>query len=410
MMSTVPVQLASRRQIRPQREGGAGAMAWRRRALVPALLALALAAALLEGAAGERSSIAPPSRFSGAARQGLSALPLAAQGPVSAAVGRADRAYRVSDGHGGLTAVSPAQGLSERFGRAGVWVRSGATRVGLSLRAVGYGATLRSLGEVAPRVQANRVLYVRQGLGEWYVNGPLGVEQGFTIARAPAGRPRGPLTLAIALSGGAHAALASAGQSVTFSRAGGPTLRYGGLSVTDAGGRVLHSWLALHAGRLLLRVDARGVRYPLRIDPFLHQGEKLTASGLSGPYGYVGQSVALSADGNTALIGAPADGEYTGSAFVFTRSGSTWTQQGGRLTGGGTIGEAWFGESVALSSDGNTALIGGPSDNHAVGGAWVFTRSGSTWMQQGEKLVGGGERGKATSAAALRCRPKATPR
>ena len=80
----------------------------------------------------------------------------------------------------------------------------------------------------------------------------------------------------MALSGNAHASLASGGQSITLSRAGGPSLRYSGLSATDARGRVLHSWLSLQAGRLLLRVDARGARYPLRIDPFIQQGEKLT--------------------------------------------------------------------------------------------------------------------------------------
>ena len=174
-------------------------------------------------------------------------------------------------------------------------------------------------------------------------------------------------------------------------------MRYSGLSATDARGHALHSWLALQGGRILLRVDTRGARYPLKIDPFIHQGEKLNGSGLSGPYGYIGQSVALSADGNTALVGAAADGTYTeyrGAAFVFTRSGSTWTQQGPKLTGSGMIGGAWFGESVALSADGNTALIGGPTDNGAVGAAWVFTRSGSTWTQQGEKLTGGGEVGE----------------
>ena len=52
-----------------------------------------------------------------------------------------------------------------------------------------------------------------------------------------------------------------------------------------------------------------------------------------------------------------------GAAWVFTRSGSTWTQQGPKLTGSGEVGAGEFGESVALSSNGNTALIGGDRDN-----------------------------------------------
>ena len=71
--------------------------------------------------------------------------------------------------------------------------------------------------------------------------------------------------------------------------------------------------------------------------------------------------MALSADGNTALIGGPSDNGGVGAAWVFTRSGSTWTQQGAKLVGTGAVGHAGQGWSVALSADGNTALVGGPS-------------------------------------------------
>ncbi len=366
-----------------------------------ALLSLLCAVALVYAFTPRHAApAAPASRVPSFSRDGLLSLPLAARGPVSAAVGAAEPAYSVSVRGGGFAAVSPAQRLQLGFDRAGVSLGADGTHVGLSLRAVGYGATLRALGAVSPRVHANRVTYARGDLSEWYANGPLGLEQGFTLTRAPSPRTAGPLTLSIALSGDARASLAAGGQGISFSRGGRPVLRYGGLSATDAGGRSLRSWLALSGGRVLLRVDARGARYPLRIDPFIHQGEKLTVSGLAGPYGYVGMSVALSADGNTALIGAPADNsgasglEYHGAAWVFTRSGSTWTQQGEKLTGAGESGGGWFGQSVALSADGNTALIGGPNDDHEVGAAWVFTRSGSTWTQQGEKLTGGGEVGE----------------
>src|SRR5207244_2614622 len=91
--------------------------------------------------------------------------------------------------------------------------------------------------------------------------------------------------------------------------------------------------------------------------------------------------------------------ECVGAAWVFTRKGSTWTQQGEKLTGSGEVDRGEFGTSVALSAEGNTALIGGRCDGYGapkyecVGAAWVFTRSGSTWAQQGPKLTGGGEIG-----------------
>jgi hypothetical protein len=102
-----------------------------------------------------------------------------------------------------------------------------------------------------------------------------------------------------------------------------------------------------------------------------------------------GGSVALSADGNTAIMGGFDDNGHLGAAWIFTRSGSTWTEQA-KLVGTGAVGTPDQGFSVAISGDGDTAILGGPTDNGKIGAAWVFTRSGATWTQQGSKLVGTG--------------------
>jgi hypothetical protein len=104
-------------------------------------------------------------------------------------------------------------------------------------------------------------------------------------------------------------------------------------------------------------------------------------------------SVALSADGNTAIVGGRDDNVAAGAAWVFTRSGGVWSQQGSKLVGTGASGVALQGQSVALSADGNTALVGGYNDNSSVGAAWVFTRSAGVWTQVGSKLVGTGASG-----------------
>ena len=108
-------------------------------------------------------------------------------------------------------------------------------------------------------------------------------------------------------------------------------------------------------------------------------------------------SVALSADGNTAIVGGWSDNSKTGAAWMFSRSRGAWEQQGKKLVGTGAVGSANQGWSVALSADGNTAILGGPGDNMwdpsvpfglgAAGAAWIFSRSGSGWTQEGEKLV-----------------------
>ncbi len=121
------------------------------------------------------------------------------------------------------------------------------------------------------------------------------------------------------------------------------------------------------------------------------QGGKLVGNDYIG-VSYQGSSVSLSADGNTALVGGSGDNSQ-GAAWVFTRSGNIWTQQGSKLVGTGAIGNADQGWSVALSVDGNTAIVGGYADNNGIGATWVFTRTGSTWAQQGTKLVGSGNVG-----------------
>ena len=102
---------------------------------------------------------------------------------------------------------------------------------------------------------------------------------------------------------------------------------------------------------------------------------------------YFGRSVALSADGATALIGAPAEDGHAGSAWAFDDAGEGWTQQGGKLAGAGESGPARFGFSVALSGDGSTALVGGRTDEGGAGAAWAFARGESEWTQQGPKLT-----------------------
>ena len=126
------------------------------------------------------------------------------------------------------------------------------------------------------------------------------------------------------------------------------------------------------------------------------QGDKLIGTGAAIAAAWQGHSVALSADGNTAMVGGPSD--YPGAAWIFTRSGGVWSQEGAKLVGSGGTAAADQGYSVALSADGNTAIVGGPDDgaNNAAGAVWVFTRSDGVWSQQGSKLVGSGAVGGAS--------------
>jgi hypothetical protein len=133
---------------------------------------------------------------------------------------------------------------------------------------------------------------------------------------------------------------------------------------------------------------------------WVQQGEMLGATNEQGPANF-GYSVALSGDGNTALVGGRDDNGHAGAVWAFARSATGWAQQGEKLTGKGEVGTGEFGYATALSGDGNTALIGAPHDAANAGAAWEFTRSEGTWSQLGEKLTGAGQSGAAWFGASV---------
>ena len=97
----------------------------------------------------------------------------------------------------------------------------------------------------------NRIEYRRGALTEWYVNGPLGLEQGFTLRARPGKPSANPLMLALALSGTLRVSLTPGAKALDLSLGGRPApVRYGGLAAWDADGRVLPAWLALRDGML----------------------------------------------------------------------------------------------------------------------------------------------------------------
>ena len=87
-----------------------------------------------------------------------------------------------------------------------------------------------------------------------------------------------------------------------------------------------------------------------------------------------GYSVSMSSDGNTAIVGAHNDDSGRGSAYIYTRSGSTWSQQA-KLTASDGAADDHFGISVSISSDGNTAIVGAYLDDDKgdnSGSAYIF--------------------------------------
>ena len=110
-----------------------------------------------------------------------------------------------------------------------------------------------------------------------------------------------------------------------------------------------------------------------------------------------GSSLAISADGKTAVVGAKTDNSGTGAAVIYSLIDGVWVRQMPKLVGNNVIGSAAQGSAVAISGDGNTIAVGGPNDNTmgstVIGAVWIFVKTGGAWMQQGSKLVGSGMTG-----------------
>jgi uncharacterized repeat protein (TIGR01451 family) len=122
------------------------------------------------------------------------------------------------------------------------------------------------------------------------------------------------------------------------------------------------------------------------------QQQKLLASD-GAEFDFFGYSVSVS--GDTAVVGAVEGNDDTGSAYVFVRSRTTWTEQQQLLASDGAAEEAWFGNSVSVSGD--TAVVGAFLDNTPggmdAGSAYVFVRSGTTWTEQQQLLAPDGAAG-----------------
>ncbi len=218
---------------------------------------------------------------------------------------------------------------------------------------------------------------------EWAVNGPLGVEQGFTLPTDPCGGEAREVVLEVGVEGLTPVAKGDA--VILRDEAGVARARYGSVWAHDASGAPLEASLAVNAGAIDVRVRTEGARWPVTIDPLVAAQLAEVTQNMGAEGDRFGASVAVSS--TIALVGAPsssvgANGAQ-GAAYVFALIGGGWSQQQ-KLTAGDGAAEDRFGTSVALS--GTTALVGAPK--LAVGGvasagaAYVFARTGGVWTVQ----------------------------
>jgi hypothetical protein len=248
----------------------------------------------------------------------------------------AAKEYEASRTREGLQAPNRAQDLRTYFDPTGIRVHDrtdlrGPGLLALSLAGVGRGETLPAPATGSLSSQGARVELLREGLVEWFVNAPEGLEQGFTLAARPAGE--GPLVLELAVAG-AQARLR--GDAVVFRSTAGRQLRYERPFARGADGTALAARLEVPgAARVRLVVEDAAAIYPLTIDPVL---TGITRAQLESDQAgaFLGSSVAGAGDVNgdgydDVIVGAPgydAGQSDEGAAFVFLGSAAGIVSEG----------------------------------------------------------------------------------
>jgi hypothetical protein len=321
---------------------------------------------------------------------------------------------------GHFVARNPAQQWLTRFDGRGFSTtpNAGDWSWGLELVSYGRGDAQQAInGTACVQTSGGRVEYAwNPALIEWYINDQRGFEHGYTLRERPEGvnGPDGMLHFTLAVRGDLIPSVSDNGRDVAFASATegvtATALTYNNLKVFDADGvHLAASFQAITTAAgtpaLRLTIDDTHARYPITIDPVAQQAY-LKASN-TGTDDRFGQSVAVS--GDTVVVGAShedsnatgANGDQAdnsagdaGAAYVFVRSGTTWTQQA-YLKASNTELRDYFGTSLAISGD--TVVVGAPfessnatgvngdqADNSATGSgaAYVFVRTGTTWTQQ----------------------------
>lgn len=286
----------------------------------------------------------------------------------------------------GHSARNVSHGTSFRFGGDGIALKPlahdewGSAMRYQGVRRVGVKPSAKAARSVAGTAVGNEYRFERDdGVVEWYLNGPLGLEQGFDLATRPDGE--GDVVVSLALEGDLHPVLAESGDVIYLQDDSGLSrLRYGGLYVRDARGKTLVSTMQVRGNTIELHFDDTGARYPVVVDPLLASEEAKLFPGDPENGRFFGGSVAIS--GDTAVIGASGtDSGVTskGAAYVFVRSGTTWTEEAKFSPAGEN---SRFGCAVTISGD--TLVVGAyqvtsGSSFTPRGVAYVYTRSGTTW-------------------------------
>jgi hypothetical protein len=304
--------------------------------------------------------------------------------------------------NGDVQLQNPVQHLNARINRHGIHLMAAdGFTFDMQLTHFGFNGALKKPRPGRAQISDVRVAVIHdRDLSEWFINSPVGIEQGFRLMRAfekpkngRYGSTRDSFELHFKLSGDLIPEITA--QGLDFKdRSGQVRIHYRQLLAYDANHQILPARFRLTGNHMSISVDTTGAAYPVIIDPVFGSEQPLTA-GDAAAEDQFGSAVA--ADADTIVVGAPlADlGTSTdaGAAYVFVRDPSTGVfSQQQKLTAGDASAGDRFGSAVHV--DGNTLVVGAPlvdlGTSDDPGAVYVFTRdpmqANNPWTQQ-QKLT-----------------------
>lgn len=263
---------------------------------------------------------------------------------------------------GTYDAVSGRQKVKATFDRNGIIINPASRfnspwSLGLNFSKIGYENNLSPVAPPKIYTSANSIKYSREDVSEWYVNRPIGLEQGFTIYNPPTGQKsqNSSLKIEIEFTSELKPVLNEYKNEITWKNdKGSEVFKYNKLLAYDSNSKILPSYLTVSGNKYSIHVDDNEAVYPIVIDPILIQETLIHAPSDPDILAKYGQSVAI--DGNVAVVGSPGDndnGDLSGSAYIHIKD------QGGpnnwgeflKITPVGASPCELFGYSVDVSGD-----------------------------------------------------------
>jgi FG-GAP repeat/Bacterial Ig domain len=260
------------------------------------------------------------------------------------------------------------QSLTARFGEGGV--RLGSSK-GESWQVALHYSGASAASTMQP--EASR-MHIRHpdGVVEWYENSAKGIEHGFILGTRAT--DTGTRNIRVSMDG--MVAIQSGNDLIWSLPNGANALAYSGLQVKDATGSAITAEMHATGDGFTIQLQDAYAVYPVYVDPVITRvTAKLAPINLGD--GDAGDSFgnAISTDGQTLVVGAMQDNEDRGSVYIFSRIAGEWILKS-KLNPTGTSSRTKFGTSVAIQ--GNILVVGSPGDA-LYGAGYIYEKAADEW-------------------------------